>query len=475
MLLERIETPGLAAYSYIVACEGAGEAVVVDPRRDTDVYLRFVAERGLRITHVLETHIHADYASGARALAEAAGAPLLVSRFDAGQTYEVQHPHEDLDDGASIRVGKVRIEALHTPGHTPEHMCFALFDEARSAELPMALLTGDLLFVGSAGRPDLLGEETAAPLARELRRSLFERLASFPDFVEVHPAHGAGSMCGSGLAGRPVSTLGYERRTNPYFQERSEEEFVQWALANVPPFPPYYKRMKQLNAVGAEDATPLLVRTFTRALPPEQARAIVDGGGVVLDVRPPAEFCRGHAAGAISVGMGKSFTVWAAWAVPPGAPVVLMGSGADDVEQAARGLLRVGLDDVMGFVAGGFDAWERAGLPIEETPEVPPAQAWREAQEGRLALLDVRSDDEWRQGHAPGAAHRHAGLLAEQAAQVAAQLEGKPIGTICAAGYRATVAASLLKRAGATDVRVVEAGMNGWRAHDLPTDVDPRG
>ena len=470
MLLERIETPGLSHYSYLVGCEGAGEVVVVDPRRDIDIYMRQAADLGVRITHIVETHIHADFASGAQALAAATGAPLMVSRFDADETYEVEHAHTDLDDGDVIDVGMVRLQALHTPGHTPEHMSYLVFDRARSETSPVAMFTGDCLFVGAAGRPDLLGEASAAPLASELYDSLRARIAGTPDHVEIYPAHGAGSMCGAGMSGRPMSTLGYERLANPYFQERSREAFIEWALANVPPFPPYYKRMKSLNSIGAVDATPILSRATAGALSPVEAKTIAEHGGVILDVRSPGEHAAGHPLGAISVGIADSFSVWAAWVVPEGVDVVLLvGDGSAVVSLAAVGLVRVGLDNIRGYIAGGFTAWTAAGLDIDETPEIAPVEARRLADEGACALLDVRSDGEWISGRAPDALHIHAGFVGDHVEDIVRL--GKPVATICEAGYRAMVAASVLKRNGVSDVRVVEAGMQGWRLHDLPQET----
>ena len=251
MFFERIEDKGLAQYSYVIACERAGVAAVVDPRRDIDVYVDLAKAKGFRITHVLETHIHADFASGACELAAATGAELAVSAYDRGELYETRFPHRSLHDGDAIVLGRVRLQALHTPGHTPEHLSFLVFDGARSATQPMILLSGDFLFVGSLGRPDLLGEEAKRQLAAKLFDSVRRVLAPLPDGLEIAPGHGAGSMCGAGMSGRPTSTLGFERIANPYLRaDLTEDQFIEMILTRVPPFPDYYRRMKALNARG---------------------------------------------------------------------------------------------------------------------------------------------------------------------------------------------------------------------------------
>src|SRR6185436_834919 len=254
MLLERFEDRGLAQYSYAVGDEAARVVAIVDPRRDVDVYVDWAAERGFTITDVLETHIHADFASGARELALRTAATLRLSAYDEDERYEVLHAHALLRDGDSVPLGAVRLQALHTPGHTPEHLTFLVYDGVRDGDVqdaPVAALTGDFLFVGALGRPDLLGEEAKHALARRLFKSVREKLAGLPDGMEVYPGHGAGSMCGAGMSSRPFSTLGAERLANPYLDPAlTEEAFVERLLAASPPLPPYYLRMKALNAAG---------------------------------------------------------------------------------------------------------------------------------------------------------------------------------------------------------------------------------
>lgn len=469
MLLERIEDPGLSQFSYAIGCPGAGAVAIVDPRRDVDVYLEFAADQDLRITHVLETHIHADFASGARELAERTGARLCLSAHDAGETYDVAFPHDEVEDGDSIEIGSVRIEALHTPGHTPEHLSWLVFDTHRSADVPEILLSGDFLFIGSLGRPDLLGEEAKVDLARRLFTSVREKLAGLPDGLEVYPGHGAGSMCGAGMSGRPISTLGFERVANPYLDpELTEDAFVEKILGSAPPFPPYYRRMKALNSAGPRILGGL---PGLGSLPTPEFHALVEAGHVVVDLRDHLAFGGGHVPGAFGIGVDGSLSTWAAWVVPYETPILLVAERPSDVERAVRALVRVGLDDVRGWLAGGMESWRRDGLPIETLPQISIPALAAALENGReVDVLDVRADDEWESGHIEGATHVHGGLLEDRLDEVPGS--ERPLAVICGSGYRSTVAASVLKRAGFEDVRNVPGGMQGWRKAGLPVVRD---
>jgi hydroxyacylglutathione hydrolase len=466
MLVERFEDTGLSHYSYAIACEGAGAVAIVDPRRDVDLYLDFASERELRITHVLETHIHADYASGARELAERSGAELCLSAYDTGELYEVQFPHREMREGDAVAFGAVRIAALHTPGHTPEHLAFLAFDTARSASVPMVMLSGDFLFVGSLGRPDLLGEDAKTALAKHLYASVRAKLAPLPDGLEIAPAHGAGSMCGAGMSGRATSTLGFERVANPYLKpELTEEDFVSRILGSVPPFPEYYRRMKVLNSRGPATLGGV---PGSRGIPVAELRRRTDAGEVVIDLRDQLSFAAGHIPGAFGIGGGSSVSTWASWVVPYDRPLLLVGSGADQIEEAARSLVRVGLDQVHGHLQGGIDAWVRAGHPLAQTAQLTPLTlAGRLGRTGAIHVVDVRTASEWASGHIAGARHIMGGDLAARADELRG-LDGT-IALVCASGYRSTVAASVLERAGIANVASVTGGMNAWRQAGLPS------
>ena len=467
MLFQRFEDEGLAQYSYAVGCPACGDVAIVDPCRDADVYTRFAEEEGLRITHVLETHIHADFASGARELAERTGARLLVSGHDEGERYEVAFDHEDVRHGNELTLGSVRIRALHTPGHTPEHLSYLVFDRDRSEETPMLLLSGDFLLVGSLGRPDLLGEQVKHELAGQLYDSVHGVLAKLPDGLEVHPAHGAGSMCGSGMSGRQVSTLGFERSANPYLEtDLGREDFVNRILGSAPPYPDYYRRMKRVNSEGPPllDGLPGL-----RPVAAERFSELAgDGDHLVIDLRDHLAFGGAHVPGSFGIGAGPNLSTWASWVVPYERPLLLVAEHESQVDPSVRALVRVGLDQVVGYLEGGIEAWRNQGLPMAEVPQVPPRQLADRIEKGPpVRVLDVRSDEEWESGHIQGAHHVMLGELPDRIDEV--ERDGV-IATICGSGYRSTVAASILLRHGFVDVLNVPGGMTAWKVAGLPVE-----
>lgn len=456
MKIERFEIPGLAQYSYVIS--SSGKAAVVDPIRDIDRYVSYASEHGLIITHVLETHIHADFASGAMALAQATGAELALSAHDENEHYQYAMGHRALRDAEAIDVGAVRLLALHTPGHTPEHLSFVLFDTERNAAEPVALFSGDFLFVGSLGRPDLLGEHAKQALAHELYRSLHQRIAFLPDGVQVYPGHGAGSLCGSGMSDRAESTLGYERSTNSLFR-LEEHSFVSEILRSVPPMPSYYPRMKALNSTGAS-ALPLL--PGGHAIPCNALKELASEADViVLDLRRPEAFGGAHIPGAVNIGSGQNLSLWAGWMLDPAMRIVIVNDHGDD-EQSRRALVRVGLDNIAGFLAGGMPAWIAAGLDFERTQQLSTAEVSRRHSNARI--VDVRSDKEWNEGRIEGAEHIMLGDLPSRLRDLPA---GRPLIAVCGSGYRSSIAASILARHRGTNASSMAGGMAAWNEQSL--------
>jgi hydroxyacylglutathione hydrolase len=459
MNIQQFEVPGLAQYSYIVS---SGKlAIVIDPMRDIDRYTTYAAQQGLTITHVTETHIHADFASGASALAEATGAELALSACDAGELYRYSMPHRSLRDGDELTLGTATLRVLHTPGHTPEHLSFVLFDAQRSASEPAAIFTGDFLFVGSLGRPDLLGESEKQRLAHDLYRSLHHRIASLPDGVQLYPGHGAGSLCGSGISDRSQSTLGYERATQPLFK-LSEQAFVDEILASVPPMPAYYPRMKQFNSIGAP---PIAQLALPKPLSPAAFAEALVGNAQALDLRRPEAFGDAHMPSAINIGAGQNLSLWAGWMLDPARPVLLVaGCNGGDIEASRLALLRVGLDNILGFLAGGMPAWIEAGQDFVGLPQRSTADV--HTRSATDFILDVRTRQEWSSGHIQAAHHI---MLGDLPGNLHRLPKDRPILTVCGSGYRSSIAASLLQAHGFTHVSSMDGGMTGWNGRKLPT------
>ncbi|HTK95994.1 MAG TPA: MBL fold metallo-hydrolase [Terriglobales bacterium] len=460
MKFQRFEVPGLAHYSYILGA--AGKAVVVDPKRDIDTYLEYAAANDLKIAYILETHIHADYCSGAKELAESTGAELWLSAHDKGEDFVYQFPHHEFKDGEALEVGELRIVALHTPGHTPEHLSFLVYDTKRTGSAPLLMLSGDFLFVGSLGRPDLLGEAAKQKLAGQLYESLNQKIVSLPDGLELYPAHGAGSMCGAGMSDRPQSTLGYERLSNMFFADRDRPAFVEHILSTVPPFPDYYRRMKKVNSdgpatVGWQPPATIAVEEFRKLA--------LDGEHVVIDLRRPEAFGGAHVPNAFNIGQAPIFATWAAWVVPYDKPILLVGDASTNYDEARRALTRVGLDKVHGYLKGGMAAWVEAGYNLSHVPQISVMQL-SDIPKADGLVLDVRGDAEWQGGHIEGATHIMGGELPKRAGELPRDAN---IYVVCGAGYRSSIATSVLRRAGFRHVTNVDGGMGAWNRQKLPT------
>ncbi|ALU39177.1 Zn-dependent hydrolase [Kocuria flava] len=458
MLLERIYDEDLAQASYFIGCQRKAEAVVVDPRRDIQVYLDLAARNGMRITAVTETHIHADYLSGTRELAAATGATMHVSA-EGGPDWQYEFEAERLHDGDEIRIGNIVVEAVHTPGHTPEHLSFLVTDGAFSDQ-PGYMLTGDFVFSGDLGRPDLLDEaaggvDTRFLGAQQMFRSLREKFLTLPDHVQVYPGHGAGSACGKALGAIPSTTVGYERLYSwwgHYVASGDEQGFIDELLEGQPDAPFYFGRMKRQNRQG-----PAVMgeRAPLQELPAEQVAADLGAGTVTfVDTRPAAVVHEGTVAGALNVPAGGSVATYAAWAVDPerdARPLVLLADGQEAAQEYWDHLVRVGIDAVAGYVTG------LEGLPQETPRLVRPEEV--ESFEKAL-LLDVRAKSEHAAGAVPGATQLHGG-------RVLWNLDGLPaegtIVTYCQSGMRSSVVASTLRHEG-FDVVELDGSYAGWLA-----------
>lgn len=452
-MFHRIFDDGLAQSSYVIACNRTGQAAIVDPRRDVDVYVEFARRSNLVIRYAIETHVHADFVSGARELA-ALGA-TVVSGPGAGLKFQ----HHEAQPGETFQLGDIAIRMLHTPGHTPEHVS-VLVEEPGEVK---RVLTGDTLFVGAVGRPDLLGPDRARELAGQLHVSLQETLLTLGDDVEVHPGHGAGSLCGTGIGGEPHSTIGQERRFNPMLRYGSRERFVEAVLADLPETPPYFAELKRVNQSGPAILGLGAGLPSHQWLTPGAAHAAMRQGAYLLDVRPADVFAAGHPRDAINIGFGPKVGYWAGFVVPLPVPVVLFGD-EDAVRRndVHRQLLRVGIDRVLGSVGGGLEAWQDAGLPVSRIAQITPRDLHERQMRGpSFTLVDVRSRGEFETGQIAGALNIPVGALPTRMSEIPRSL---PVATLCEGGYRSSLAASLLARAGFPSVFNLAGGMSAYRA-----------
>ncbi len=462
MLVRQFPIEGLGHLSTLIADEAAGLAAIVDPRRDVDVYLEAARAADLRISHVVETHLHNDYVSGGRELASMTGATHVI-----GAGADLAYAHRPLRDRDSFDVGALRFVALETPGHTPEHVAYAVADRSRADE-PLLLFTGGSLLVGAVGRTDLLGEENAVPYAHAMFRTIRDVILPHEDFVGVYPTHGAGSLCSTGIASTPWSTVGFERRHNPMVQPADVDGFARLLLRDQPAFPRYFARMRPTNQAG-----PRLLGgrpPEPRAMGVDEVRAELDGETVVVDLRSPAAHSAGHVPGSISIPSGSSFGTWLGWVVDPDRPVIFVLESAEDWDDAARQAMRVGYENVVGHLRAGFSSWTASGAPIETGGRLTVDQLASLLDAGGSEaplVIDVRQLAEYASAHVPGSIHVAGGDLPDRLADLP---RDRPIATICGSGYRSSVAASLLRAAGFRDVSWVADGVPAWEAQDLPVE-----
>jgi hydroxyacylglutathione hydrolase len=450
----------LAHASYLIGSRG--EAAIVDPQRDVDAYLAEAAAKGLTIRWVIETHLHADFVSGHRELAERTGATIVFGR-KAGATF----PHRAVEDGERIVLGDSTLGILETPGHTPESISILVTDHAVS-NLPQKVLTGDTLFIGDVGRPDLAGARgfTAEQMAGMLYDSLHGKLLTLPDDVEVYPAHGAGSMCGRNISKETSSTIGEQRRFNYALQPMTRDAFVRMMTTDLLPAPQYFPRDAEINRGGAR-----LLADLPPPVPlaPRDVVTRVANRALALDVRTAAAFGAGHIPGSVNIGLGGQFASWAGSLIGADTPIVLVAEDEAQVAEAVTRLARVGHESVTGFLAGGIYAWDRAGMPVMKIPQLPVDELKaRLAEEPSLQLIDVRRPPEYRAGHAPSAVS----VPLDDLTRLSGTLDPfRPTAAICASGYRSSAATSLLAKRGFPAVFNVIGGTNAWQAAGYPVET----
>jgi hydroxyacylglutathione hydrolase len=461
MFVKRFFEPALAQASYLIGCQQTDEAIVIDANRDVEPYIQAAALEGLRITHVTETHIHADYVSGSRELAHRTGASLCLSdEGDKDWKYQFEHARK-LKHGDRISIGNIRIDVLHTPGHTPEHLTFLITDGA-AADQPIAAVTGDFVFVGDVGRPDLL--EKAANIKGTMEagaRVLFESLQNFAkheDWLQIWPGHGAGSACGKGISAIPSSTLGYEKRFNWAFNQKTEKDFVDAVLSGQPEPPKYFAKMKRINKEG-----PAILGGFQ--VPPKLDAAkladVIARKALVIDTRPASEYAAGHIPGTINIPFNSSFVTWAGWLVQSDEFYLLVDSAtaSSQLHELARSLALIGIDRISGY----FDA--SAAIGRATIAQITPKELAPKLK--TVTVVDVRSGNEWSEGHLPGAVHIPLGYLLDRLGDIPSD---RPVVVQCQSGGRSSIAASILERAGFRDVTNLSGGLGAWAASGLPLE-----
>ena len=460
LVFKTIQTEGIAELSYLLGDDDEGVGAIFDPRADVEVYVEMAREAGLAITHIFETHIHADLVSGSRELSARLESAKIYSSGEGGAEYGFGP--EKIKHGDRFTFGKVLVTARHTPGHTPEHMSY-LLAEADHPDEPWAVLTGDSLFVSSAGRPDLLGEKHTKQLAEQQFHTLRDFYLNLPDHVMIYPNHGAGSPCGADIGARLSSTIGYERKFNKFLQFTDPKSFTDYAINSAPPVPHYYPVMKKVNAEG-----PKVLGNLPRVpgLPPKAFKEAIDKKvGVLVDVRSMLAFGGGHIFGALNIGGTPILSIWAGWMLDPEKPILLVMESDDDLERIVRLFVRTGFTKFAGYLIGGMKAWDATGFPLERIGQMSVHEL--NQRKASLQIVDVRSPGEWKKGRVPGAQHIFVPELAKRMAELD---RNKPTAVYCGSGYRASIATSILKPQGFTDLWNVPGSWEAWKKAKLPME-----
>ncbi len=460
LIFKTIQTPGIAELSYLIGDDEEQIAAVFDPRPDVDVYLEMAREEKLSITHIFETHIHADLVSGSRELcARLDSAKIYVSEEGAAS---YGFPHVGIRDGDTFTFGELLITARHTPGHTPEHMSYLMAEKDRPND-PWGILTGDSLFVSSAGRPDLLGAEHTEGLAAQQFHTLRDFYLKMPDHVMIYPNHGAGSPCGADIGDRLSSTIGYERKFNRFLQFPDVKSFTDYAVKSAPPVPHYYPVMKRLNAKGPE-----VLGNLPRvpALTPKAFHdALQNKTGVLVDTRTMQSFGGGHIRGALNIGGSPILSIWAGWMLSPDKPLLLVLEDDDQLDEILPLFVRTGYTRFGGYLLGGMRAWQLAGYELLELEQMDVHELKKRL--GTLQLLDVRSPREWKSGHVPGAKHI---FLPELRKRLGELERDKPTAVYCASGYRSSIGASILQQEGFENIWNIPGSWEAWTKSGYPKE-----
>jgi hydroxyacylglutathione hydrolase len=466
MIVQQFFVNGLAHASYLLG--GAKTCAVIDPRRDIEIYLETAKAMGLRITHVLETHLHADFVSGHLDLADKTGAKVYAPGLG-----KCAFEHIGLSEGDTFEIEDMEIRVLETPGHTPEHLCYVVKDQSRGED-PVALFSGDTLFVGDVGRPDLF-PGIAKELASKLYDSLNDKLTRLPDFCEVYPAHGAGSLCGRAISAKRTGTIGYEKKYNYALQIKDREKFIQLLTVDMPEAPDHFKRCSEINRKG-----PTLVVNLPILTPMDPAsfsKRAKESNSFVLDTRSYEAFGGQHIAGAYHLDFGMNFGTFAGWILPPDKDILIVSENADQAKEAGVWLRRVGLDRATGFLEGGMFEWAKAGLPAAHISQLSAEELSERMAAGQpLTLLDVRAKGEYQAGHLAGTMNIPAPDLRKRYKELDPKM---PVAIICRTGHRSSLGASILKQHGFADVSNVAGGMTGMSAAgfapECPMCVIPHG
>ena len=451
----------LSQYSYLIG--SGGEAMIVDPARDVGLYLKDAQELGLKITRVFLTHSHADFVAGHMELAQAAGAEIIVN-----EATQAGYPHKPVKDGEAIIFGKVRAVIVTTPGHTPDGLCLYVYHPASETN-PTFVLTGDTLFIGSVGRPDLMGDGmSAAELAEMGYHSWKDKLSRLPDDTKFFPAHGAGSLCGVNLSDKPVSTIGEQRRENSYLQHKDLPSYIMAVIDGLPDAPQYFKHNARMN----HDGPPLVdwEKTMPPALPAADVAVRAQTGAWLVDVRDSKPFAAVHPADAINIGVRGRFESWTGMMIPWGEPFVLVGSNSE-VQEAAFRLKRIGYDAPAGFLQGAMDTWEKANLPVGSLTLVKPQLLYQQIQAGTAPIIvDVRLPTEWMGLRIGNVLNIPLDTLFTGGKRLSKEM---PVLTVCNSAYRSSMGAAVLKKMGFKSVLNMEGGSEAWIAAGLPTVSAP--